>query len=44
MTDFQFEKKLSGQSIKFKLKNELLCNFITLLATEIDRLEAVFLV
>ena len=37
------KKKLSEQSTQFKLQNELLRNFIALLATEINGSEAVFL-
>ena len=37
------EKNLSEQPTQFTLKNELLRDFIALLATEIDRSEAVFL-
>ena len=36
-------KKLREQSTQFKLQNELLRNFIALLATEINGSEAVFL-
>ena len=37
------KKNLSEQSTQFKLQNELLRNFIALLATEINGSEAVFL-
>ena len=37
------KKKLSGESTKFKLKNELLCDSIALSETEINGSEAVFL-
>ena len=41
---FEFEKiYILEQSTQFKIKNELLRNFIALLATEINGLEAVFL-
>ena len=37
------KKELSEQSTQFKLKIELLCGLIALLATEINRSAAVFL-
>ena len=35
--------KVGHESTQFKLKNELLCDFIALLATKINGLEVVFL-
>ena len=37
------KKKLSEQSTKFKIKNEVLCDFIALLEAEIIGSDAVFL-